>query len=204
MIIGITGSFGSGKTTAREMFRGLGAYVIDADKVCHGLMAPSKKVFGKIVRHFGKGILKGNKTIDRKKLAQIVFKEKTKLELLNKLVHPEAIREIERIVRTKKDKKLIVIDAALMVESGFYRKMDRLVLVRTNLDKAIKRLIRAKGSTQSEILQRIRMQAPLKKKRTFADFIIDNNGSRKQTKIQIEKIWKQLGVGYACKSKTGY
>ena len=190
MVIGITGSFGSGKTSVAEMFGRLGAYVIDADKICQSLMAPRKKVYKNIVKVFGKSILRKNSTIDRKKLADIVFNERSKLDQLNTLIHPEAKKAIGKIIQTKKKRKVIVIDAALLIETNFYKKMDKLILIKTNIDRQIDRLVRAKGMTRKQILQRIRMQAPLKKKLALADFIIDNSGSKKQTFIQVEKIWK--------------
>jgi len=191
VIIGITGSFGSGKTTVSKMFKRLGAYVIDADKVCHSLMLPSKKVYKKIVRNFGKDILKKDKTINRKVLAGVVFKKESALGLLNKIVHPEAIREIKNIVRSNKKRKVIVVDAALLLESGFYKDMDKLVVIKTKKDKQVKRLALSKGMEKSQILQRLKMQDPLKKKLALADFIIDNNGTKKKTFIQVKKIWKQ-------------
>jgi len=191
VIIGITGSFGSGKTTVSKMFKRLGAYVIDADKICHSLMFPSKKVYKKIVRNFGKDILKKDKTINRKVLAGVVFKKESALGLLNKIVHPEAIREIKNIVRSNKKRKVIVVDAALLLESGFYKDMDKLVVIKTKKDKQVKRLALSKGMEKSQILQRLKMQDPLKKKLALADFIIDNNGTKKKTFIQVKKIWKQ-------------
>ena len=199
MIIGITGGLGSGKTTVSGMFRRMGAYVIDADKVCHSLTAPTKKVYRRIVANFGRDVLGKNKEIDRKKLAGIVFKDASKLRLLNGLVHPEAIRKIEKMIREKKNRKTIVVDAALIVESLFYKKMDKLIVVKAGLDKRVKRLIQKNGMTRKEILQRTRMQAPVRKKLALADFIIDNSGSRTKTKIQVERIWKQLGVAHGCK-----
>ena len=105
MIIGVTGSLGSGKTKVAKMFERLGAYRIDADKVCHSLMTPTAKVYRSIVKHFGTSVLGKARCIDRKKLARAVFKKRSKLALLDRLVHPEAIKEIERIARTKKKRK---------------------------------------------------------------------------------------------------
>ena len=203
MVIGITGSFGSGKSTVSKMFARLGSYVIDADKVCHSLMTPSNKVYGKIVSHFGRSFLKKDKTIDRKKLSEIVFKERAKLDMLNKLVHPEAIKKISKIIRTERKRKVIVIDAALLVESNFYKKVDKLVVVKTSNKIQIDRMIEGEGVSRKEILERIRMQAPLKKKLALADFIIDNSGSRGQTNVQVEKIWTHLRrADYAGKSEV--
>jgi len=192
MIIGVTGSFGSGKTSVARMFAGLGAYIIDADRICRSLMMPGKKVYKRIVRYFGNNILKDNREIDRKALAVIVFGQRSKLNLLNRLVHPEAIKEINKIICINKNRKVVVIDAALLVESNFYKDIDRLVVVRTNRDRQLKRIMRRSDMTQREILKRLGMQVPLKKKMVLADFIIDNSGSRSQTLFQVEKIWKTL------------
>jgi len=192
MIIGVTGSFGSGKTAVAGMFKRLGAYVIDADEVCRSLTAPGKGVYEKVVRCFGGSILKKDMAIDRKKLGNIVFKKKTDLSKLNKIIHPEAIKVFEEMVRASKN-RLVIIDAALLVESGYYKKTDRLIVVRTNKDRQVKRIMRAKGMKRSDVLRMIGMQAPLKKKLALADFIIDNSGSKKQTLFQVKRIWKQLG-----------
>lgn len=195
MVIGITGSFGSGKTTVAKMFKTFGAYIIDADRVCHSLMTPSKKAYKRILRHFGDSILRRNKAIDRHKLAEIVFKDKSKLKLLNALVHPEAISQIERIIRTEKKRKIIVIDAALLVESGFYKKIDVLVVVRISRRKQVKRLIQVKGMSKKDILNITRQQTTLRKKLEHSDFIIDNSGTKEETLFQVEKIWKTIRGG---------
>ena len=195
MVIGITGSFGSGKTEVAKMFASLGGRVIDADKICHSLIKPQTSVYKKIIRHFGREVLANNKAIDRKKLSEIVFKERSKLGLLNRLIHPKALKEIQGIIRKEKKSKLIIVDAALLVETKFYKRLDKLIVVKTQKDKQILRIIKAKGMTKKEILDRIEKQAPLKKKLALADFIIDNNGSKKETLIQVRKIWKTLRGG---------
>ena len=207
MIIGVTGSLGSGKTKVAGMFERLGAYVIDADEVCHSLMAPPRKVYRNVVKHFGGSILDKGRRIDRKKLAKAVFKERSKLALLEGLVHPEAIKEIERIARTKKKRKVVLIDAPLLVESGFYKKLDMLIVVKNNISKQASRVSRAKGLRKKEIMGRIRMQASFIKKAALADFIIDNSGSERKTLLQVKEIWKHTGVRHGSKRKkrkTGY
>ena len=195
MVIGITGSFGSGKTEIAKMFASLGVRVINADQVCHLLIRPRTPVYKKIIRHFGKEVLARDKSIDRKKLGEIVFKEKSKLSLLNKLIHPHAIKEIQRIIRREKRSSVIIVDAPLLVETKFYKRLDRLIVVKMRKDKQVRRIIEAKGMTKGEALDRIEKQAPLKKKLALADFIIDNNGSKKATLTQVRKIWKILGGG---------
>jgi len=178
MVIGITGSFGSGKTEVAKMFARLGGIVIDADKVCHSLIRPNTLVYKKIIGYFGKEVLAGDKTINRKKLGEIVFKEKSKLKLLNKLVHPHAIKEIKRIIRKEKRNSVVIVDAPLLVETKFHKSLDRLIVVKTRRDKQIRRIVKAKGMTKRKALDRIKKQAPLKKKLALAEFILDNIGSK--------------------------
>ncbi len=193
MIIGITGSFGSGKTTVAKMFGREGAYVIDADKVYHSLIAPGARCHKKIVRYFGKEILTGSSRIDRKKLGKIVFKDTSKLKRLNIMTHFEVIKEIKRIAKSIKGKD-IVIEASLLIESGFYKNMDKIILVANKKREQVKRIKENKGMSGKDILERMKAQIPFKKKLVFADFIIDNSGSKTNTLIQVRKIWKQRGA----------
>ena len=192
MLIGITGSFGSGKTTVAKMFAKFGAYTIDADKVYHSLIRPGKICYKKIIRNFGKEILKKSGCIDREKLSGIVFRQKSKLMLLNRLTHPEVIKEIRKIVKSEK-RKVIIIEAPLLIESGFYKGLDRVILVVNKKNQQVKRASEAKGLNRKDVSRRIRMQMPLKKKLAFADFIIDNSGSKKDTLSRARKVWEQIG-----------
>ena len=193
MIIGITGSFGSGKTTVAKMFAKLGAYAIDADKIYHSLIRPGKSCYKKIVRQFSKGILGRTGQIDKQKLGKIVFKDKAKLKTLNRLTHPEVIKEIKKIIKAGKG-KVIVIEAPLLIESGFYKQVAKVILVANDREEQVKRVREGRGLAAKEIFKRIRMQMPFKKKLAFADFIIDNSGSKLGTLNQVTEIWKQRGA----------
>jgi dephospho-CoA kinase len=193
MIIGITGSFGSGKTTVAKMFSRLGAYAIDADKVYHSLIKPSGKCYKRIVGHFGEDILDKSGSVDRKKLSRVVFKDKSRLELLNDSTHPEIIKEIKRIIKSKKE-KVVIVDAPLLIESGFYKEVDKIILVANKEGEQVKRMKEARGLSAEDALKRIRMQMPFNKKLAFADFIIDNSGSKTKTLTQVNEIWKKRGV----------
>ena len=193
MIIGITGSLGSGKTTVAKMFGRLGAYAIDADKIYHSLIKPRGECYKTIVRHFGRDILGKSGRIDRKKLSRVVFKDKSRLKFLNDITHPEIIKEIKRIIKSKKE-KVVIIDAPLLIESGFYKEVDKIILVANEKKEQIKRAREARGISAREALKRIRMQMPFNKKLAFADFIIDNSGSKTKTLTQVKEIWKKRGV----------
>ncbi len=192
-IIGVTGSFGSGKTTVTKMFAKLGAYAIDADKIYHSLIKPGKSCYKKIVRHFGKDILGRSGHVDKQKLGKIVFKDNVRLKTLNRLAHPEVIKEIKKIIKARKG-RVIAIDAPLLIESGFYKQMDKVILVANNREEQVKRVREARGIAVKETSKRIRMQMPFKKKQAFADFIIDNSGSKRDTLNQVAEIWKQRGA----------
>jgi len=193
MIIGITGSFGSGKTTVAKMFGRLGAYAIDADKVYHSLIRPGKSCYKKIAGHFGKDILGRAGQIDRKKLGRVVFKKKSKLKLLNSITHPGVIKEIKDIVKSKRG-RVIIIEAPLLVETGFYKEVNKVIVVSNKKEEQIKRIREDRGLSAEETLKRIRMQMPFKKKLAFADFIIDNSGSKTKTLTQVREIWKKQGA----------
>jgi len=203
MIIGITGSFGSGKTTVSRMFKRMGAYVIDADKAYHSLIMPGQSCYKKIVGHFGEDILNSSGKIDREKMAGIVFKQKTKRRLLNKISHPEIMKKIKDIIKSRKE-KVIIIEAPLLLESGFYKEVDRVVLVANKKEEQVKRMRENKGLSARRVSERIRMQMPFREKIAFADFIIDNSGSKANTLSQVKTIWKQISeaITYGARSVT--
>ncbi len=193
MLIGLTGSFGSGKTTIAEMFRKNGALVIDADAVYVSLIEPGKKLYKKIVTEFGRGITDARGCIDRRALSRIVFNDRAALRNLDRITHPEIIKEIKKAVKSYKGRSPIIIDSALIIESGFHAGLDKIIMVKIRQDVRLKRLMRAKKMSKSAILLRVDSQMPDKKKLAFADYIIDNSGSKTKTQTQVDKIWKNLG-----------
>lgn len=182
IVLGITGSFGTGKTTVSRLFRKLGAEVINADNLCHDFLnrATQRK---KILKIFG--------TINRKKLANIVFQDYSLLKKLEKILHPCVIGQIKKNIKNTKQ-KIIVIDAPLLIESGLNKFIDKLITVKTNQNNQIKRIIKKSAFTQNEIIRRVKMQMPLSEKIKLADYIIDNNGTILNTEKQVKKIWEKL------------
>jgi len=194
LLIGVTGSFGSGKTTVARMFESHGALRIDADAIAGSLLKPGNAVYRRLIRNFGKAILKkGRRQIDQRKLSGIVFSHRSLLRKLNRIMHPEVIRSIKKIVRTCRN-KIIILDAPLLIEAGLADFVDRLVVVKARRDRQIQRIRRKAGLSQDEILARIRAQMPLKNKVRLADFVIDNNASMVKTRKQVTLIrrmwWK--------------
>src|SRR3989338_455046 len=191
IILGLTGSFGSGKSTVAGIFRSHGAKIIDADKIAHKLIKPWTKIYKKIINIFGKDILKKNRAIDRGKLARIVFNNKLLLKRLNKIVHPEVIRVIQEKIKTSPERE-IILDAPLLIEAGLEKIADKLIVVTITREKQIKRICKKTGLSRPDILKRIAAQISQNVKSRFANFIIDNNGTIKKTKKQIKRIRRLL------------
>lgn len=195
LIIGITGSLGTGKTTVAKIFKKLGAVILDADEIAHRLIEPDTAAWRKIKDYFGAGILKKNGAINRRSLAEEVFSDRRRLNKLCGIIHPlvykEMGREVERI-RRKNPCAVVALDVPLLLESGGRSKVDKLIVVTAKRDIQIGRSFRKFGFTRRETLRRIRAQIPLGEKVKSADFVIDNNGELSATEKQAADIWKKL------------
>jgi dephospho-CoA kinase len=193
IIVGLTGSFGSGKSTVANFFKQRGAAVIDADLIARRLLSPGRPCYKETVRIFGGLIVGRNGRINRKKLSAIVFTDRRLLHRLNKVIHPEVIRVIKKNAR-QAGGKIVVIDAPLLLEAGLSSYVDKLIVVTIRRDKQFKRLGLKRHLEKKDILNRIRAQLPLSLKVRSADFIIDNNGSLGGTKRQAEEVWRKILV----------
>ncbi|MBI2447922.1 MAG: dephospho-CoA kinase [Candidatus Omnitrophica bacterium] len=196
IIIGITGSFGTGKSTVASLFAKLGVKVLDADKLTHKIMGPGGITYRKILRLFGEGILKKDGSIDRRILGRIVFSDRKALNKLIKLIHPQVIKLLkEEIHRIKKEDPcaIVAIDAPLLIEAGLLKEVDKLIVVQASRKEQFKRCAVRNGMTKIDIARRIASQMPLKSKVQLADYVIDNNGSLSRTKSQVRKIWLEIG-----------
>ncbi len=191
IVLGVTGSFGSGKSTVSGFLRAFGAEVIDADKLARECVLPGKPAYKKIAKVFGKGILVKNKGIDRGKLAAVVFNNKKLLKELNAIIHPEVIRRIKERIRGS-SAKAVVLDVPLLIESGLEKLTDKIIVVRISRAAQIKRLRAKTGLPPEDILKRIRSQISQEAKLRFADFIIDNSGTTGETKKQAAGVWRSI------------
>jgi dephospho-CoA kinase len=197
IIVGLTGSVGTGKTTVANFFGELGAYVIDWDKLAQEVIRPHLKAWKEIVEYFGKGILNDDLTINRQKLADIVFSDREKLEKLNQMVHPEVFKEDERItdkIRSLDHDALVIKDIPLLFELTRPVYVDKTVVVSVSEETQLRRL-EEKGMTREDAKNRIRSQLPLEEKTKSADFVINNDGPLEETKRQVEEIYSLLRKG---------
>ncbi|MDD4900306.1 MAG: dephospho-CoA kinase [Candidatus Omnitrophica bacterium] len=183
-IVGLTGSFGSGKSTAARYFKAHGCTVIDADKIAHSLLKPGTSTCRKVKKLF-------SGSLSRKNIGALVFKNRKLLTELNRIIHPRVIRMIKDKIRTARP-GLVILDVPLLIESGMYKNVDKVIVVKINRKEQIKRMKKKFSFSEAEVLNRIKAQLPLSDKVRIADFVIDNSGSLQETKKQVEKIRRQL------------
>lgn len=195
MVIGVTGSFGTGKTTVAGMFKKLGAVVFDADKIAHEAFLPKSETYKKTLKVFGRRILRPNGEIDRRQLGKVVFTDRARLKKLCGIVHPYVIRKIGQGVESVKKRNsgaTIVLDIPLLIEAGLLSLIDKLIVVKTDKITQITRCQKRSGLNKKEILARARAQMPIHKKIRFSDFVIDNTGTKQKTKREVRKVWEEI------------
>jgi dephospho-CoA kinase len=198
LIVGLTGGVASGKSLVSQAWKEEGAVLIDADRIARELVQPRAPAWKALVKAFGKEILQEDGSIHRKKLAIRVYSNPVERDLLNRILHPRITREIDRRIREigKKDANaIVVIDAALLVETGYYREVDEVVVVTSAKKQQIERLRRrdqmnlemARGIIDSQISGEERIKV--------ADIIIRNEGSRKKTERKAKEVFEELKRG---------
>lgn len=188
-IIGLTGSFGTGKSFVASLFKGCGAVVIDADAIAHRCLAKGMPAYRKILARFGRSFLRSDGSIDRSALGRLVFADARKRRALERIVHPDVIAEIVRRLSRLPRNATAVIDAPLLIEAGLAKAVDCLIVVTASEDRQIARCVKKFGMTPEEVRDRIAQQVPLEKKIGMADFVIDNDGTRSATRTQARKVW---------------
>lgn len=195
LLAGLTGGMGSGKTTIGQMFRDLGAHVIDADKISRALMEPGKPAWQEIVDMLGKSVLRDDQTLDRGKIADIVFNDAKKKEELEAILHPRVMEEEQRLfddIRNGDPSALVIIDAALLIESGNHRKVQKVIVIASDEETRIQRIMAKKTFTREDAERRLRQQMPLKDKIKYADYVLHNDSGFPELKEKVEALFHQL------------
>jgi len=195
LIVGLTGGIASGKSIVAKVFRDLGAHIIDADRIVHALLEPGQLAWEEVIEYFGPGIVLPDKTIDRRKLGEIVFNNAEKRTWLNQCLHPKVFAAYTASVKhlsTRAPHALIVFDAALLIETGYHKKMDRIVVVYADEEQQIERLMSRDKFSRDQALARISSQMPLCEKLKHADYVIENTGTREETEQQAREVFQKL------------
>ena len=193
--VGLTGGIACGKSTVAKMFVYDGAYLIDFDRLAHEVQEPEKPAWKEVVKKFGREILREDGKIDRFKLGNIVFTDKKKLKLLNKIVHPLVFQEwdarLEKISR--KDKHAVILsDIPLLFEGNMQHLFDLTLLVFIEPEEQIRRLMARNHISREEARKRLNSQMPIDEKIALADMVIDNKGSIAETEKKVKKVWLEL------------
>ena len=194
VIIGLTGSIGTGKSTVAGFLKEFGAHVIDWDVLAREVVKPHLRAWQGIVDFFGEGVLNEDLTLDRQKLANMVFGDKEKVTKLNQIVHPEIYKEDERLTKEigERDPDAIIVkDIPLLTKEARGSLFDKIVTVAAREEVQLDRLEK-RGMDIEDAKNRIKSQLPLEEKIKFSDFVIDNNGSVEETREQVEKLISTL------------
>jgi len=195
LLVGLTGGMGSGKSLAASYFKALGAQMIDADRISRELVAPGKPAWKEIIEEFGSNVLNPDQTLNRKQIAAIVFNDESKRKKLEDIIHPRVIVEERRLYekyRQKNSRVLAVIDAALLIESGNYKNVDKVVVVQCGKEEQIRRVMERDGTARSEVENRLHSQMPLEEKVVFGDYILRNDDTRESLKSQVGELYRNL------------
>jgi len=194
IIIGLTGGFGSGKSTVAGMLQELGARVIDADKVAHRLYQPGTPAFDETVRAFGREIVGEEGEIDRKKLGRKVFGKPQALKRLNAILHPRISHQVKETLEGWRGEgvKVAVVEAALLLEAGWGPVVDQVWVTMAPEEKVKERVRASQGLSKAEIESRLASQMPVEEKAKRADVVIDTSGTLDQVRDEVERQWRLM------------
>ena len=202
--VGLTGGIASGKSVVGEMFAALGAHIIQADEISRQLMEPGEEVYREVVRHFGSGILNPDGSVNRSRLAENAFgtsagTKPARVQELNQIVHPAVIRrqqEWMEQVAQRDPRAVAMVEAALVLEAGMAESLDRLVVVTCRAEQRVERwatrLNVDKEAARREVARRMAAQLPEEEKIEAADYVIDNSGTLRETRRQVEEVYAAL------------
>ncbi|MCU0849155.1 MAG: dephospho-CoA kinase [Spirochaetes bacterium] len=189
MRVGVTGIYASGKGIVCGLFGELGAHVIDTDILAREITEPGTGALEKIKSEFGTAFIKSDGTLDRRGLANHVFKSPELVKRLNQITHPAIM---EAVLKASAGEGIFMVNTPLLFESGFDRIMEINIVVTAGTEQILERGIKRDDITEGEILERLRHQISLNEKIKMADYVIDNSGSLENTKRQVIAIWKIL------------
>jgi dephospho-CoA kinase len=195
LIVGLTGGIATGKSTVARMFESDGGYVIDIDMISREVVGPGKPGWQEVVNFFGRGVLNKDRTLNRKKLGDIVFSNSEKRKKLEEILHPKIYEE--KVCKTreifKKDTRAIVIvDTPLLIEVNRHKTVDKVVLVYVSPRVQIERLMKREGLSLKDARKRISSQMPINNKVKHAHYVINNEGTLESTQEAVKEVFRKL------------
>jgi dephospho-CoA kinase len=195
LTVGLTGGLASGKSFVGAALEDLGCKLIQSDVLGHEVLLPDGASYAGVVRAFGYGIPKPDGEIDRRRLALEVFSNKERLRVLNSLVHPQVHARTDQLIaeyHANDPDAIVVVEAAIHIETGGYKRFDKLIVVICTVEQQIERAMKRDGSTQAQTLTRLASQMPLEEKLKYADYVIDTSGQKEETLEQTEEVFNEL------------
>jgi dephospho-CoA kinase len=192
LIVALTGGIATGKSVVAKVLSQKGCFVQNADLIAHQLLSPGGQVWSQLVDHFGKSILKEDSSVDRQKLAEIIFGNNEERVYLNHLTHPKVLEEVRQTInRLNKtgSHDIYVTEAALVIEAGYHEFYDRIILTHCSPDIQVERLCQRDGITREQALKKIRSQMPDEQKFPLVHYHIDTSGSLAETIEQTEQVY---------------
>jgi dephospho-CoA kinase len=193
--VGLTGGLACGKSFVGEELARLGCYLVQADELGHEVLGPGGEAYAPVVEEFGRGILTADGHIERRRLAAMVFGAPDRLAKLNSLVHPAVFRREDELMaefRARDPRGIVVVEAAILIETGSHRRFDRMILVVCDEEQQVERAMRREGAAEPDVRARLSRQMPLEEKRKFADFVINTNGDKEDTIRQTRAVYEAL------------
>ena len=195
LLVGLTGGMGTGKTLAASIFKELGAHILDADLICRKLVEPGQPALKEISECFGENILDKSRNLDRKKIAQVIFNDPDKKKILENILHPKVFafeKDKYKNICKINPSALVIIDAALLIESGNYKNMDKVVVVYADEKTRIERVLIRGDWSRNEVVSRIKNQMPGEEQTLYADFVLENSSDELQLRNQVEGLYGKL------------
>ncbi|HEV8039634.1 MAG TPA: dephospho-CoA kinase [Bryobacteraceae bacterium] len=193
--VGLTGGLASGKTFVGHSLRDLGCYLIEADELGHQVLLPGAEAYAAVIHEFGDDILDDDRFIDRHKLGERVFGKPELLAKLSRLVHPLVAQRQQRAIAEiakANPAAIVVVEAAILVETGSYKKFDKLIVVVCTPEQQMERALKRGAYTREEVVARLSRQLPLEEKLRVADYVIDTSGSKENTLEQVHAMYASL------------
>jgi dephospho-CoA kinase len=195
ILVGLTGGVATGKSTVAKMFKRCGAIVIDADKLARAVVEPGKPAWHAIVNTFGSQVVRPDRSLDRHVLGAMVFRNRSKLRRLERIIHPRVAREQQRLVRRiakRKPRAVVIYEVPLLLEAGVDKRVDKIIVVTADRNTQIARLKKRNGLSRAEALRRISSQMPLAKKTQQADHLLNGTLLRPSLRKQVGQLFRGL------------